>query len=147
MPGMGVTKSFILSYWEAQKICSCRVSTLALLSSRACHFFFLLLHPYSICYQIHQCCPWIQSHNISGLTEKLLDLSAVSYSTPSPENTMQGHHRDLAQSQREIFILNDISSQTTTDVGMSNRAPALSQDTDLCKEILEGVCADRRGTE
>lgn len=34
-----------------------------------CHFFPLLLHPYSICYQVHQCCTWVQSHNVSGLTK------------------------------------------------------------------------------
>lgn len=71
-----------------------------------CPFFFLLLRPYPIFYQIHQCYSWVQSHNTSGLTETPRGFSTVLYRTPSPGNTMQGHHRHLAQSQREVFILN-----------------------------------------
>lgn len=53
---------------------------------------------------------WVQPQNTSGLTKKPTDFSSVSYSTPSPGNRVRGHHRSLAQRQREVFVLNDISS-------------------------------------
>lgn len=142
---MVVTESFRWSHWQAEKISSHRASALALikLKSIATFFFFptlpsilhLLPHP-SVLYlnPISQHI-WTQ--------QKTHGFQHCVTQHPRPGSTVQGTPQGPCSEPEWIFIFNDISAQMQACV----IEPMLWARTQICAEILERVCANRRVTE